>query len=93
MDGEFLLLTAHRQAGKTSLAQAIVAELQEGGCCTAVIWLTTLHAEHSRGIFNRILDELKVPHSDDDNPQRYKFPKLDIVTTQLFSLSHCDTCP
>ena len=70
MDGKFLLLTAHRQAGKTSLAQAIVTELQESGCRTAVIWLTMLHSEHGHGIFKRILDLLEVPHCDDDNPQR-----------------------
>ena len=70
MAGEFLLLTAHRQAGKKTLAQAIVADLQEGGCLTAVIMLTMLPDQRSRGIFNMILDLLQVPHRDGDDPQR-----------------------
>ena len=70
MGGEFLLLTAHRQSGKTTLAQSIVADLQQDGCLTTVVWLTAFRHMRSRDIFNLILEELHISHSHDDYPQR-----------------------
>ena len=70
MAGEFLLLTGHRQSGKTTLAQSIVADLNRVGCLTTVIWLTNLRSMGSRGIFNMILGNLKISHNNDDCPRR-----------------------
>ena len=71
MEGQFLPLAAHRQAGKTTLAQAVVADLQDaGGCLTAVVWLTAFPVQRSRGIFSMVLDQLNIPHGDDDDPLR-----------------------
>ena len=64
--GEFLLLTAHRQAGKTTLAQEIVVQLQERGCLTAVIYLTMLPEKKSLFVLHEILKILKIPDSRDD---------------------------
>lgn len=61
LDGAFLLLTAHRQAGKTTLAHAIISDLQRGGCFVAVVYLTILHEGSScEVIFKCILDQLGV---------------------------------
>jgi len=64
--GEFLLLTAHRQAGKTTLAQEIVVQLQERGCLTAVIYLTMLPEKKSLSVLHEILKILEIPDSRDD---------------------------
>jgi len=70
LGGEFLLLAQHRQSGKTTLSQSIVAELQSIGCLTAVIWLTGFRSLRSRGIFNMILSQIGIPQSDADDPKR-----------------------
>ena len=65
MAGDFLLLASHRQAGKTTLGQSIMAELQQEGCKVVVVWLTILRNNSGYDIvFKTILENLGVQRDE-----------------------------
>ncbi len=59
--GSFLLLVGHRQAGKSTLAQAVASTLKKRNSIACLVYLNNLHSGTADDVFKAALKQLGTP--------------------------------